>query len=109
MNSRRLISGLLRLDRQPIAIGAVCPAFFGREPLALGIAYVRQERLYGGHRKATLRELDRLFERALAGSTGEGKPAQNRPPALQKKSQEVGPKGRCNPFPCDPDRDTLPA
>jgi len=54
-------------------VGEKPPAPFGLEPLALGIAYVRQERLYGGHRKTTLRELDRLFERALAGSTGEGK------------------------------------
>src|SRR6516165_783535 len=34
---------------------------------------------------------------------------QNRPPALQERLQEVGPSARCNPFPCDPDRDTLPA
>src|SRR6516162_4306553 len=36
-------------------------------------------------------------------------PAQDRPPALQKGAIEVGPPARCNPFPCDPDRDTLPA
>ena len=33
---------------------------------------------------------------------------QKPPNALQKRSQEVGPPARCNPFPCDPDRDTLP-
>jgi hypothetical protein len=31
----------------------------------------------------------------------------NLPPALQKRSQEVGPRARCNPFPCSPDRDML--
>jgi len=30
-------------------------------------------------------------------------------PRCKKRSQEVGPPVRCNPFPCDPDRDTLPA
>jgi hypothetical protein len=30
-------------------------------------------------------------------------------PALQKRSREVGLPATCNPFPCDPDRDTLPA
>jgi hypothetical protein len=34
---------------------------------------------------------------------------QKQPPALQKRSQEVGPPATCNPFPCDPERDTLPA
>ena len=48
------------------------PACFGRELLALGIAYARQERRYGGFRKTSVRELDRLFGRALAGSIGEG-------------------------------------
>jgi hypothetical protein len=53
-------------------VGETPPGCFGRELLALGIAYVRQERRYGGHRKASVRELDRLFARALAGSIGEG-------------------------------------
>lgn len=48
------------------------PVCFGRELLALGIAYARQERLYGGFRKATLRELDRLFARALSGASRKG-------------------------------------
>src|SRR6516165_10201810 len=39
---------------------------------------------------------------------GVRKPAHKRPPALQKKALEVGPPARCNPFPCDPDRSTLP-
>jgi hypothetical protein len=39
---------------------------------------------------------------------GDRCPAQNRPHALQKRWPEVGTPGRCNPFPCDPDRDRLP-
>jgi hypothetical protein len=54
-------------------VGERPPGSFGRELLALGIAYVRQERHYGGLRKASVRELDRLFGRMLAGSTGEGR------------------------------------
>ena len=46
------------------------PGSFGRELLALGIAYLRQERRYGGLRKASARELDRLFRRTLADPTG---------------------------------------
>ena len=38
-----------------------------------------------------------------------GAPGHKQPPALKKRLQEVGPPARCNPFPCDPDRDTLPA
>ena len=30
-----------------------------------------------------------------------------RPPALQERSQEVGPQARCNPFPCTPVRGSL--
>jgi hypothetical protein len=53
-------------------VGEKPPGSFGRELLALGIAYVRQERRYGGLRKASAREVDRLFGRTLAGSAGEG-------------------------------------
>src|SRR5947209_4998114 len=49
------------------------PACFGRELLALGIAYARQERRYGGFRKTTIRELDRLFARVLSGVSVEGR------------------------------------
>jgi hypothetical protein len=52
--------------------GDTPPACFGRELLAFGIAYAHQERRYGGFRKASIRELDRLFARALAGSIGKG-------------------------------------
>lgn len=51
-------------------VGETPPGSFGRELLALGIAYVRQERRYGGLRKASARELDRLFRRTLADPTG---------------------------------------
>jgi Protein of unknown function (DUF2924) len=54
-------------------LGEKPPGSFGRELLALGVAYVRQERRYGGFRKASLRELDRRFERTLAGSSWEGR------------------------------------
>ena len=49
------------------------PACFGRELLALGIAYARQEHRYGGFRKTTIRELDRLFARVLGGVSGKGR------------------------------------
>jgi hypothetical protein len=51
------------------------PACFGRELLALGIAYDRQERRYGGFRKSTIRELDRLFARVLSGESAKGRAA----------------------------------
>lgn len=53
-------------------IGEKPPASFGREVLGLGIAYARQERRYGGLRKASVRELDRLFDRILRGGSLEG-------------------------------------
>jgi hypothetical protein len=43
------------------------PQSLGRDILALGIAYARQERLYGGLTRAVAKELDRLLARALAG------------------------------------------
>ena len=49
------------------------PACFGRELLGLGIAYARQEHRYGGFRKATVRELDRLFAHVLGGASGKGR------------------------------------
>ena len=54
-------------------LGEDPPACFGRELLALGIAYDRQERRYGGFRKTTIRELDRLFARVLSGASGKGR------------------------------------
>src|SRR5262245_63434890 len=53
-------------------VGDKPPGTFGRELLALGIAYGRQERRYGGLRKASAREVDRLFGRTLLDPAGEG-------------------------------------
>jgi len=44
------------------------PPSLGRDILALGIAYVRQERRYGGLPKPVTRELDRLLSRVLRES-----------------------------------------
>jgi hypothetical protein len=44
------------------------PQSLGRDVLALGIAYARQERLYGGLSRPVAKELDRLLVRALADS-----------------------------------------
>ena len=41
------------------------PALLGRDILALGIAYARQERRYGGLPKPVVKELDRLSARVL--------------------------------------------
>ena len=57
-------------------LGERPPQSFGRELLALGIAYDRQERRYGGMRKASAREVDRLFQKTLAD------PAEGRAPTM---------------------------
>jgi Protein of unknown function (DUF2924) len=44
------------------------PSSLGRDILALGIAYARQERRYGGLTKSVARELDRLLACALGDS-----------------------------------------
>ena len=41
------------------------PASLGRDLLALGIAYARQERRYGGLARPVVKELDRLLARVL--------------------------------------------
>jgi hypothetical protein len=48
------------------------PPSIGRDILALGIAYVRQERRYGGLPKPVARELDRLLSRVLREGDGRG-------------------------------------
>jgi hypothetical protein len=48
------------------------PRCLGRDILALGIAYGRQERSYGGLRKPVARELNRLLSRVLGESSGSG-------------------------------------
>jgi hypothetical protein len=47
------------------------PPSLGRDILALGIAYARQERRYGGLSKSVAKELDRLFARARGNDTPE--------------------------------------
>ncbi len=63
-------SALRRLWRQQF--GGEPPLSFGGDLLALAIAHARQERQYGGIPKSVARELDRLFDRALPGSSGSG-------------------------------------
>jgi len=63
-------SELRQLWRQQF--GAEPPSSFGGDLLALAIAHARQERHYGGLPKSVARELDRLFDRALPGSSGSG-------------------------------------
>jgi Protein of unknown function (DUF2924) len=60
------------------------PHTLGRDILALGIAYARQERLYGGLSRRVAKELDRLLARALAdGNT-------DKPPILGSPLPRVG-------------------
>jgi hypothetical protein len=47
------------------------PATLGRDVLALGIAYARQERRQGGLSKPVVKELTRLFDRVLRGDRTE--------------------------------------
>ena len=61
-------SALRHLWRQQF--GGEPPSSFGGDLLALAIAHARQERQYGGIPKSVARELDRLFDRALPGSSG---------------------------------------
>jgi len=63
-------SALRQLWRQQF--GGEPPSSFGGDLLALAIAHARQERQYGGIPKSLARELDRLFDRALPGSSGSG-------------------------------------
>jgi hypothetical protein len=59
------------------------PATLGRDILALGIAYARQERHQGGLTKPVVRELDRLFEQTLRYDRTE-KPAAASTPSLPR-------------------------
>ncbi len=56
------------------------PATLGRDILALGIAYARQERRQGGLTKTVVRELDRLLKRALRGDRAESPAVALTPP-----------------------------
>ena len=59
------------------------PATLGRDILALGIAYARQERHQGGLTKPVVRELARLFEQTLRYDRTE-KPAAASTPSLPR-------------------------
>ncbi len=65
------IHGLDRLSRSELRalwsqeLGQQPPATLGRDVLALGIAYARQERRQGGLTKSVAKELDRLFDQVL--------------------------------------------
>jgi hypothetical protein len=48
------------------------PAALGGDILALGVAYARQERRYGGLAKPVAKELDRLSARVLRGGATDG-------------------------------------
>ena len=52
------------------------PPAFGRELLALGIAYAAQEQQYGGLSKSRAREIDRLLEHAPIKTRGERQAAE---------------------------------
>ena len=47
------------------------PRALGRDILALGIAYARQERSYGGLARPVAKELDRLLARVLRGEAAD--------------------------------------
>lgn len=49
------------------------PPAFGRELLALGLAFVTQEREFGGLSKSRAREIDRLIEHAPVTPRGDGR------------------------------------
>ena len=52
-------------------LGEQPPATLGRDVLALGIAYARQERRQGGLTKPVAKEVARLFDQALGGDRTE--------------------------------------
>jgi hypothetical protein len=54
-------------------LGDKPPQSLGRDVLALGIAYARQERLYGGLTRPVTKELDRLLAHSLAAGAIEGR------------------------------------
>jgi hypothetical protein len=50
------------------------PSSLGRDILALGIAYARQERVHGGLSRPVAKELDRLIARALGNDNDASEP-----------------------------------
>jgi Protein of unknown function (DUF2924) len=65
------IDNLEKLSRAELRVlwekefGGKAPRMLGRDILALGIAYARQERSYGGLARPVAKELDRLLARVL--------------------------------------------
>jgi hypothetical protein len=82
-------NGLNRLSRSELRavwnreLGQHPPASLGRDILALGIAYARQEHRQGGLTKPVARELDRLLEQALRGDRND-RPAEALTPSLPR-------------------------
>jgi hypothetical protein len=70
-NTIAQLEGLQQLSRNELRtlwteeLSETPPSSLGRDILALGIAYARQERLYGGLSRRVAKELDRLGVRAL--------------------------------------------
>jgi hypothetical protein len=70
------IKGLERLSRAELRLlwtkehVEKPPSSLGRDILALGIAYARQERLFGGLSRPVAKELERLLARALGDVDG---------------------------------------
>jgi hypothetical protein len=60
-------------------LGEQPPAALGRDVLALGIAYARQERRQGGLSKPLAKELGRLFDQVLRRDRTETAPALTAP------------------------------
>src|SRR5262249_62038492 len=71
------IHDLDRLSRSELRVlwtqelGERSPATLGRDVLALGIAYTRQERRHGGLSNPIAKELARLFDQVLRGDRTE--------------------------------------
>jgi hypothetical protein len=59
--------------------GGQAPRMLGRDILALGIAYARQERTYGGLARPVGKELDRLLARVLEDEAADAPRAATRP------------------------------
>jgi hypothetical protein len=75
----------------------------GRLSAFASYRYCAASRLCRKTQKFILRSASRPNQISFSHSLGH-----ERTHALQKRSQEVGPPARCNPFPCDPERDRLP-
>ncbi len=69
-------------DQWARELGEAAPTSLGRDILALGVAYSKQERIHGGIRRSIGRELDRLLSRALRPELGEV--AHHPPPPLPR-------------------------